>query len=79
MLHPAMLLADYNGNPQLRKFITELADGFLAHRSEATRRSDSPSRSDLWMTRKFPTIVVASCRFLGGVEIDRRSEIPRTV
>lgn len=32
VLHPAMLLADYNGNPQLRKLITELADGFLAHR-----------------------------------------------
>lgn len=32
VLHPAMLLADYNGNPQLKRLIAELADGFLAHR-----------------------------------------------
>ena len=32
VLHPAMMLVDYNGNPQLKKIITELADGFLAHR-----------------------------------------------
>ena len=32
VLHPAMMLVDYNGNPQLKKLITELADGFLAHR-----------------------------------------------
>lgn len=30
--HPAILLADYNGNPELVKMITETADGFLAHR-----------------------------------------------
>jgi hypothetical protein len=30
--HPAMMLVDYNGNPQMKKIITELADGFLAHR-----------------------------------------------
>jgi hypothetical protein len=30
--HPAMMLVGYNGNPQLKKIITELADGFLAHR-----------------------------------------------
>ncbi|WP_255483921.1 LamG domain-containing protein [Granulicella sp. 5B5] len=30
--HPAILLADYNGNPEAVKMITETADGFLAHR-----------------------------------------------
>ena len=33
-LHPAMMLVDYNGNPQMKKIITELADGFLAHRQK---------------------------------------------
>jgi len=35
-LHPAMMLVDYNGNPQMKKIITELADGFLAHRQKPT-------------------------------------------
>jgi hypothetical protein len=34
VLHPAMMLVDYNGNPQIKKIITELADGFLAHRHQ---------------------------------------------
>lgn len=33
-LHPAMMLVDYNGNPQMRRIITELADGLLAHRQK---------------------------------------------
>jgi len=35
-LHPAMMLVDYNGNPQMKKIISELADGFLAHRQKPT-------------------------------------------
>ena len=35
-LHPAMMLVDYNGNPQMKKIITELADGFLAHRQKTS-------------------------------------------
>lgn len=31
MLHTAFILARYNGNPQLKKMITEIADGLLAH------------------------------------------------
>ncbi|HEV7474005.1 MAG TPA: LamG-like jellyroll fold domain-containing protein, partial [Pyrinomonadaceae bacterium] len=38
VLHPALLLVDYNGNPQLKKLITELADGFLAHRKKENPR-----------------------------------------
>jgi hypothetical protein len=42
-LHPAMLLADYNGNPQMKRIITELADGFLAHRRKSSSGASSQS------------------------------------
>src|SRR6185436_19947737 len=32
--HPAMMLVEYNGNPRMKQIITELADGFLAHRKK---------------------------------------------
>jgi hypothetical protein len=32
VLHPALMLVYYNGNPATRKWIIELADGLLAHR-----------------------------------------------
>jgi hypothetical protein len=32
VFHPALLLADYNGTPETKKMILEVADGFLAHR-----------------------------------------------
>jgi hypothetical protein len=38
VLHPAIMLVEYNGNPTLQKFITELADGFLAHRQNGRVR-----------------------------------------
>jgi hypothetical protein len=31
ILHPGVALADFNGNPTVRKLVTDLADGFLAH------------------------------------------------
>lgn len=31
ILHPGMLLVQFNGSPQVRKLILELADGYLAH------------------------------------------------
>lgn len=31
ILHPGILLVEYNGNPQVKKLILELADGYLAH------------------------------------------------
>jgi hypothetical protein len=43
-LHPAIMLVDYNGNPQMKKIITELADGFLAHRK---KDSGPPSRQSI--------------------------------
>ncbi len=32
VFHPALLLVNYNGTPETKKMITEVADGFLAHR-----------------------------------------------
>jgi hypothetical protein len=34
VLHPGIMLVEYNGNPRMKKIITELADGFLAHRQK---------------------------------------------
>jgi hypothetical protein len=34
VLHPGIMLVAYNGNPQMKQIITELADGFLAHRKK---------------------------------------------
>ena len=31
ILHPGVALADFNGNPTVRKLVIDLADGFLAH------------------------------------------------
>ncbi len=36
VFHPALLLANYNGAPSTRKMVTEVADGFLAHRRPGT-------------------------------------------
>jgi concanavalin A-like lectin/glucanase superfamily protein len=38
VLHPAIMLAEYNGNPTIRKIVTELADGYLAHRQNGRVR-----------------------------------------
>ena len=38
VLHPAIMLAEYNGNPTIKKIITELADGYLAHRQNGRVR-----------------------------------------
>jgi hypothetical protein len=35
VMHPAMLLVEYNGAPRARKYLTELADGLLAHAKTA--------------------------------------------
>jgi hypothetical protein len=48
VLHPGIMLVDYNGNPQMKKIITELADGFLAH-----RRKDVTGRASLSMAIRF--------------------------
>jgi len=34
VFHPALMLVRYNGNPEMKRVITELADGFLAHRKK---------------------------------------------
>ncbi|HKE59799.1 MAG TPA: hypothetical protein VKB46_23975, partial [Pyrinomonadaceae bacterium] len=32
ILHPALMLVEYNGNPEMKKMMLELAEGLLAHR-----------------------------------------------
>lgn len=34
VFHPALMLVRYNGNPEMRRVVAELADGFLAHRKK---------------------------------------------
>jgi hypothetical protein len=40
ILHPAFMVARYNGNPSLRKMISEIADGLLAHRRNGNLYTD---------------------------------------
>jgi hypothetical protein len=48
VLHPGIMLVDYNGSPQMKQVITELADGFLAH-----RKKDGGGRASLSMAIRF--------------------------
>lgn len=50
VFHPALLLVDYNGTPETRKMITEVADGFLAH-----RRADASGRMRMHFSVDFNT------------------------
>jgi len=50
VFHPALLLAEYNGTPQTVKMVTEVADGFLAH-----RRPDSTGKMTMHFTVNFHT------------------------
>ena len=50
VLHPALLLANFNGTPETRKMITEVADGFLAH-----RRADANGKMTMHFTVNFHT------------------------
>jgi hypothetical protein len=36
ILHPGVALADFNGNPTVRKLVVDLADGYLAHGRQDT-------------------------------------------
>ncbi|HEX3085298.1 MAG TPA: hypothetical protein VHP99_12280, partial [Pyrinomonadaceae bacterium] len=48
VLHPGIMLVDYNGNPKMKQIITELADGFLAH-----RKKDAGGRAGLSIAIRF--------------------------
>ena len=48
VLHPGIMLVDYNGSPQMKQIIIELADGFLAH-----RKKDVGGRAGLSMAIRF--------------------------
>jgi hypothetical protein len=48
VLHPGIMLVDYNGNAEMKKTIIGLADGLLAH-----RRKDVSGRASLSMAIRF--------------------------
>ncbi len=48
--HPALMLVEYNGSPEMKKLILELADGLLAH-----RKKDESGRYRLYSTVRFQT------------------------
>ncbi len=50
VFHPALLLAEYNGTPETVKMISEVADGFLAH-----RRADANGKMQMHFTVNFKT------------------------
>ena len=50
VFHPALMLVEYNGNPEMKKIILELADGLLAH-----RKRDESGRDRLYSTIRFQT------------------------
>ncbi len=50
VFHPALLLAEYNGTPETVKMVTEVADGFLAH-----RRPDANGKMTMHFTVNFQT------------------------
>jgi hypothetical protein len=56
ILHPGVALADFNGNPTVRKLITDLADSYLAHGFQ--------DASGVW---KFPEEINASTEETKGV------------
>ncbi len=46
VLQPGQLLVDYNGNPEAKKVLLELADGLLAHRTVTNGRGALPEAID---------------------------------
>jgi len=48
--HPALMLVEYNGSPEMKKLILELADGLLAH-----RKKDENGKYRLFSTVRFQT------------------------
>ena len=50
MFHPALLLVQFNGAPETRKMVLELADGLLAH-----RRQDRNGKYSIHATINFQT------------------------
>lgn len=73
VFHPALLLVQFNGSPQARKLIIELADGLLAHRKArangkysiaSTINFKSDADIDTGMSRTWP-ILWAAWRWTG--------------
>ena len=50
ILHPGMLLVDYNGSPELKALLLELADSFVAHRQPGANGTSTWPAEINWTT-----------------------------
>ena len=74
VFHPALMLVEFNGNPQMKKLILELADGVLAHRKKGAEgkyttfgdiRYQSDQDLETGLGRIWP-VLWAAWRWTGG-------------
>jgi hypothetical protein len=61
VLHPALMLVEFNGSPHVCKWILELADGILAH-----RKADADGRYSLHTSIEFKTDRDLDASLTGG-------------
>jgi len=61
VLHPALMLVEFNGSPHVRQWVLELADGILAH-----RRADANGRYSLHVSVEFKTDKDLDATLTGG-------------
>jgi len=60
-LHPALMLVEFNGNPHVRKWVLELADGIIAH-----RKADADGGYSLHTSIEFKTDRDLAASLTGG-------------
>lgn len=65
ILHPALLLTQFNGSPELRKLLLELADGLLAHRGRATIEFQTDADEDSGGLERAWPLLWAAYRWTG--------------
>ncbi len=61
VLHPALMLVEFNGNPHVRQWVLELADGIIAH-----RKADADGRYVLRTSIEFKTDRDLAATLTGG-------------
>ena len=80
VFHPALSLVLFNGAPETRKMILELADGISrALQAGAGRQTISAYRGQLQDRRRQANRHAAVVHSVGGVSLDRRSEVREAV
>ena len=76
VFHPALSLVLFNGMPETRKMMLELADGFLAHYKPGPNGKPTlASRSELQNRRRQTHRHARMVHSLGRLSLDRRSEV----